>query len=212
MRELGELFENNCRWAAKKTECDPEFFKRLAKGQSPRFLWIGCSDSRMPANEILGLEPGEVFVHRNVANLCPHSDFNCLSVLQYAVDYLKVEHVIICGHYGCGGVQAAMQQAQFGLVDNWLRHIRDVFAQKEEELRELNDDQRCDRLVELNVLQQAMNVCTTTIVQNAWKNGRKLFVHGWVYDLKSGLLKDLGFCVGSLSEVEGYYHTLSPAE
>lgn len=209
MKELNELFENNRVWAEKKRSQDSTFFKKTSEKQSPKYLWIGCADSRIPANEILGLGPGELFVHRNVANLFPHTDFNCLSVLQYAVDYLSVEHVIVCGHYGCGGVACAMEKEQFGLVDNWLMYLRDIYSREKDELDQLSDSkEKYDRLVELNVLHQVMNICHTSIVQNTWAKGRKLAVHGWVYDLQTGLLKDLECCVSSLEEVEETYHTL----
>lgn len=178
----------------------------MAEAQDPSYLWIGCSDSRVPANEIVGLEPGELFVHRNVANLCPHTDFNCLSVLEYAVDLLKVQHIIVCGHYGCSGVKAAMEDHRLGLVDNWLRHIRDVYARFKEELDRIVDPgERYNRLVELNVMQQVLNVCHTTIVQGAWTRGQPLWVHGWVYDMATGGLKDLDYCVSSINQVESVY-------
>lgn len=209
MRQLKKLFENNQNWAQSQKDKDPEIFLKLSRKQAPHYLWIGCSDSRIPANEILGLEPGELVVHRNVANLFPHTDFNCLSVLQFAVDYLDVDHVIVCGHYGCGGVAAAMENAQFGLVDNWLRYIRDVYSREKEQLENIIDvDLRYKRLVELNVIYQVLNVCHTTIVQNAWEKGRPLSVHGWVYDMSTGLLKDLKCCVSSLDQIEDTYHTL----
>lgn len=209
MRQLKKLFENNQNWAQSQKDKDPEIFLKLSRKQAPHYLWIGCSDSRIPANEILGLEPGELVVHRNVANLFPHTDFNCLSVLQFAVDYLDVDHVIVCGHYGCGGVAAAMENAQFGLVDNWLRYIRDVYSREKEQLENIIDvDLRYKRLVELNVIYQVLNVCHTTIVQNAWEKGRPLSVHGWVYDMSTGLLKDLKCCVSSLGQIEDTYHTL----
>lgn len=208
MRELQDLFNNNRLWVEKKTTEDPDTFIRQSARQTPKYLWIGCSDSRIPANEILGLEPGEVFVHRNVANLCPHTDFNFLSVLQYGVDYLNIEHVIVCGHYRCGGVAAAMENAQFGLVDNWLRYIRDVYSREKEELESIADiPLRYDRLAELNVLHQVMNVCHTTIVQNAWANRKKLTVHGWIYDLSTGLLKDLNCCISALNQIDDAYRT-----
>lgn len=209
MKQLQHLFENNRIWAEKKIKKDPQVFSRLSEKQAPKYLWIGCSDSRIPANEILGLEPGEVFVHRNVGNLFPHTDFNCLSVLQYGIDYLHVEHVIVCGHYRCGGVAAAMENAQFGLVDNWLRNIRDIYSREKEELDGINDKElKTNRLVELNVLYQVMNVCHTTIVQNAWANNKKLSIHGWTYDLSTGLLKDLNCCISSLNQIEDTYRTL----
>jgi len=197
MRLLRHLFESNRAWARRITERDPSFFKALAEQQNPKHLWIGCADSRVPANEIVGLDPGELFVHRNVANVVVHTDLNCLSVLQYAVDVLKVEHVIVCGHYGCGGVQAAMQDARFGLVDNWLRHIQDVMKK--------HGARDADRLCELNVIEQALNVCQTTIVQDAWARGARLAVHGWVYALADGLLRDLGFCASAPGEVQPAY-------
>jgi len=209
MKALQKLFENNKAWAENKLKNDPKTFQNLAEGQTPKYLWIGCSDSRIPANEVLGLAPGEVFVHRNVANLCPHTDFNFLSVLQYGIDYLNIEHVIVCGHYRCGGVAAAMENAQFGLVDNWLRNIRDVYSREKEQLDAIDDKaMRNDRLVELNVLHQVMNVCHTTIVQNAWANKKNLYVHGWIYDVSTGLLKDLNCCISSLDQVEDTYRTL----
>jgi carbonic anhydrase len=209
MRELQKLFINNKNWAQAQKEKDPQIFLRLSKKQAPKYLWIGCSDSRIPANEILGLEPGELVVHRNVANLVPHTDFNCLSVLQFAIDYLSIDHIIVCGHYGCGGVAAAMETAQFGLVDNWLRHIRDIYSQEKDQLDDIPDtDLKYMRLVELNVLYQVLNVCHTTIVQNAWAKGRKLSVHGWVYDISTGLLNDLKCCISSLNQIEDTYHTL----
>ena len=205
MRELPELFASNQAWAAKRTADDPEFFSRLAEQQAPRFLWIGCSDSRVPANEIVGRQPGEVFVHRNVANLVIHTDLNCLSVLQFAVDVLHVEHVIVCGHYGCGGIRAAWQSTPLGLIDNWLRHVQNVADRYRSRLAWLPDDTALDRLCELNVLEQAANVCRTTIVQGAWERGQQLAVHGWVYDLRDGLLRDLGFCVRDPSELTAGY-------
>lgn len=209
MRKLQELFENNRLWAEKKRLSDPQVFHKLVEKQTPRYLWIGCSDSRIPANEILGLEPGELFVHRNVANLFPHTDFNCLSVLEYAVDTLSIEHVIVCGHYGCGGVAAAMEKAQYGLADNWLRHIRDVYSSEKEQLEVISDHkERYHRLVELNVMYQVMNVCHTTIVQNAWNQGKSLCIHGWVYDLSTGLLHDLDCCISSIDQIEESYRTL----
>ena len=209
MKELRQLFENNRAWAKNKLKKNAQTFLDLSEKQTPKYLWIGCSDSRIPANEILGLEPGELFVHRNVANLFPHTDFNCLSVLQYGVDYLNIEHVIVCGHYQCGGVAAAMGSAQFGLVDNWLRNIRDVYAREKEELDQIPDmNLKYNRLVELNVLYQVMNVCHTTIVQNAWANKKKLHIHGWVYDVSTGLLKDLNCCISSLDQIDQAYRTL----
>ena len=203
MNKLPDLFANNRRWATRTEASHPGFFSELAAQQAPGYLWIGCSDSRVPANEIVGLAPGELFVHRNVANLVLHNDFSCLSVLQYAIDVLKVEHVIVCGHYGCGGVTAVWQQRSLGLVDNWLQPIRDVAHLYREPLQQLaNDDARMDRLCELNVLVQARRVCRTTIVQQAWDSGHNLTVHAWVYRLNDGLLRDLGFCATDYSSAE----------
>src|SRR5215470_8906433 len=189
---LSHLLDNNRRWAQQVTARDPQFFRSLVAQQSPRYLWIGCADSRVPANEIVGLAPGELFVHRNVANVVVHTDLNCLSVLQYSVDVLKVEHVIVCGHYGCGGVAAAAQGAPLGLIDNWLRHIQDVADRHRAALDAIADSgARLDRLCELNVIEQAANVVRTTIVQEAWRRGQPLAVHGWIYALRDGLLRDL---------------------
>lgn len=210
MKELKNLFDKNQLWVEEKLAENPEFFSKMATHQSPKYFWIGCSDSRIPANEVIKLEPGEVFVHRNVANLFPHTDINCLSVLQYAVDYLDIEHVIVCGHYGCGGVAAAMESEQLGLVDNWLRNIRDIYSHEKQLLDSIEDKQeRYDKLVELNVIYQVMNVCHTTIVQNAWANKRKLSVHGWVYDVSTGKLRDLNCCISTLEQVDETYRTLS---
>ncbi len=189
---------NNRAWADSVKAEDPEFFDKLAAQQSPEYLWIGCSDSRVPANQIVGLMPGEVFVHRNVANMVVHTDFNCLTVLQYAVDVLKVKHVLVVGHYGCGGVRAAYENADNGMIDNWLRNIKDVHHRCSAELNALPDDEtRIDRLVELNVREQVAHVVGTTIAQNAWARGQNLAVHGWVYSLRDGLLKDLGCTIDS---------------
>lgn len=206
MEDLKKLFQNNKNWIHQKTSQDPRYFKELAKDQDPEYLWIGCADSRVPANEIVGLDAGELFVHRNVANIFPHTDFNCLSVLEFAVNIVKVKHVIVCGHYGCGGVKAAMEDHHLGLVDNWLRNIRDVYARYKEELEGItNEKARYNRLVELNVLQQVLNVCHTTIVQEAWFRKQPLMVHGWVYDMESGLLKDLNYCLSNIDHVESIY-------
>jgi carbonic anhydrase len=192
MNSLSRLFDSNRRWARRSTDADPEFFTKLLHQQSPDFLWIGCADSRVPANEIVGLPPGELFVHRNVANVVVHSDLNCLSVLQYAVDVLDVEHVIVCGHYGCGGVQAALRNSRLGLIDNWLRHVQDVMKKHHLRLAEMPDEaQRLRRLCELNVIEQVLNVGQTTIVQSAWDRGRSVEIHGWIYDVADGLLNDL---------------------
>lgn len=203
MNTLPRLFENNARWASSRREANPDFFSKLASQQSPDYLWIGCSDSRVPANEIVGLLPGELFVHRNVANQVIHTDMNALSVLQYAVDLLTIRHVIVCGHYGCGGIQAAMDDKAHGLVDNWLRHIRDIYQRNQAELEAIPvGSQRVRRLCELNVVEQVVNVGNTTIIQDAWERGQQTTVHGWVYDLSDGLLKDLDVCVTSRNELE----------
>ena len=196
MKDLHRLLDQNRAWAEDIKASDPDFFQNLAKQQTPRFLWIGCADSRVPSTQLAGLKPGEMFVHRNVANLVVHTDFNCLSVMQYAVDVLKVEHIIVCGHDGCGGVKAAMGNLQFGLIDNWLRHVQDVVHEHEEELAKIEDDnKRLDRLCELNVIEQVRNVGRTTIVQSAWERGQELVVHGWIYGLQDGLLRDLGVSI-----------------
>jgi len=206
MRELKKLFQNNEKWVQDKLSQDPDFFHRLSLDQNPDYLWIGCSDSRVPANEVVQLNPGELFVHRNVANIFPHTDFNCLSVLEFAVNILQVKHVIICGHYGCGGVKAAMQEHHLGLVDNWLRHIRDVYAYHKDELEAIEEEsKRYDRLVELNVIRQVLNVCHTTIIQEAWQRGQSVCVHGWVYDLRSGRLKDLDCCISEIEQLDAVY-------
>jgi carbonic anhydrase len=194
-RDLNALFDNNRRWAAARVDSDPQFFQRLLAQQAPAYLWIGCADSRVPANEIVGLLPGELFVHRNVANVVVHTDLNCLSVLQYAVDVLRVRHIIVCGHYGCGGVRAAYERGKFGLIDNWLRHVQDVRDKHDHLLKGGDVAADVDRLCELNVLEQADNVCETTIVQDAWGRGQELTVHGVIYRLSDGLLRDLGFSV-----------------
>ena len=199
---LEDLVANNRRWAEEAVRNDPDYFRRLIVQQAPKYLWIGCSDSRVPANQIMGLSPGEVFVHRNVANLVVHTDLNCLSVLQYAVEVLKVEHVIVCGHYGCGGIAAASRGVPLGLIDNWLRHIQDVADRWEAALVSATDDSlRAERLCELNVLEQAHNVCRTTIVQDAWKRGQALTVNAWIYRLADGLVQELGFSVSENSQV-----------
>ena len=198
MADLSELFANNRAWAAAMVASDPRFFERLVDAQTPEYLWIGCSDSRVPANEIVGLPPGEVFVHRNVANVVVHTDLNCLSVLQFAVDILRVKHVIVCGHYGCGGVKASLEGARHGLVDNWLRHVMDVNEKHAEEIESLPAERRLDRLCELNVIEQAMNICQTTIVEDVWARGQELTVHGVIYSLEDGLLRDLSVSATSL--------------
>ncbi len=193
---LPDIFSNNRRWSDGVKRKDPGFFDRLARQQAPRFLWIGCADSRVPANEIVGLLPGELFVHRNVANVVVHSDLNCLSVLQYAVEVLRVEHVIVCGHYGCSGVEAAWKRTALGLIDNWLRHVQDVADRHRHVFtRAMSATQAMDRLAELNVIDQVANVCRTTIALDAWKRGQSLAVHGLIYSLQDGLLRDLGLSV-----------------
>jgi carbonic anhydrase len=205
-RHLIALFDNNRRWASQRTAEDPRFFSRLLDQQTPEYLWIGCSDSRVPANEIVGLLPGELFVHRNVANVVAHADLNCLSVLQFAVDVLRVKHVIVCGHYGCGGVRAACEGAKLGLIDNWLRHVEDVRRKHASVLQPIDVAPAIlDRLCELNVVEQAANVCGTTIVQDAWARGQALAVHALIYRLNDGLLRDLGFTVSSADELATSY-------
>jgi carbonic anhydrase len=205
-RDLGDLFARNRAWAAAVQQRESDFFQRLAKQQNPRYFWIGCSDSRVPANEIVGLLPGEMFVHRNVANIVVHTDLNCLSVLQYAVDVLEVDHVMVVGHYGCGGVRAAWDGRPLGLIENWLRHVQDVAATHADELRGLADTSALyDRLCELNVVEQAVHVCRTTIVQDAWRRGRDVTVHTWVYGLRDGLLRDLGFAAAAPEQVAEHY-------
>ena len=196
MKDLKRILDQNRAWAESIKASDPEFFPTLAKQQSPRFLWIGCADSRVPATQLAGMLPGEMFVHRNVANVVDHTDFNCLSVMQYAVDVLKVEQIIVCGHHGCGGVKAAMDNLQLGLIDNWLRHVQDVLHQHQELLADIEDEEkRLDRLCELNVINQVLNVGRTTILQSAWQRGQEVVVHGWIYGLQDGLLRDLGVSI-----------------
>ncbi|MCU0792214.1 MAG: carbonate dehydratase [Opitutaceae bacterium] len=206
MESLARLFSQNRDWAAAISLRDPEFFPKLSRQQNPEYLWIGCSDSRVPANEIIGLLPGEVFVHRNIANVVCHTDLNCLSVLQYAVDVLKVKHVMVVGHYGCGGVRAALRCDRVGLADNWLRHIQDVRSRHEACIHSLQgEDTRANRLCELNVIEQVSNVCQTTIVRDAWERGQDLTVHGWIYGLKDGLIRDLGFTASSAAQADTAY-------
>jgi carbonic anhydrase len=191
-----KMLENNKKWVTSKLEKDPDYFLKLSKGQQPPVLWIGCSDSRVPANEIIGAEPGEVFVHRNIANMVVHSDMNLLSVLDYAVNVLKVKHIIVCGHYGCGGVQAAMTNKHIGLIDNWIRHIKDVYRFHSSELNSIVDEtERFNRFVELNVVEQVLDLAKTSIVQGAWEKNQDLHVHGWVYDVADGLINDLGISI-----------------
>jgi len=207
MRKLPELFAGNRKWAGSVEQTTPGFFARLSAQQNPKYLWVGCSDSRVPANVVIGLDPGEIFVHRNVANVVVHTDFNFLSVLQYAVDVLKVEHVIVCGHYGCGGVRAALDSAPRGLIENWLRHIKDVYARHGDQFADqsLTFDEKVDLLCELNVMAQVANVCYTTVVQAAWARQQPLTIHGWIYGLSNGLLKDLDLCVESLDQLPPIY-------
>ncbi len=207
MRSLDHLFASNKAWAARIRQQDPDFFLKLSQQQSPSYLWIGCSDSRVPANEIVGLLPGELFVHRNVANLVVHTDLNCLSVLQFAVDVLKVGHVIVCGHYGCSGVGAALRRDRIGLSDNWLRHVQDVREKHETSLARVGADPAiADRLCELNVIEQVANVCQTSIARDAWERGQELVVHGWVYGLQDGHLRDLNVTVSDFREAQQVYH------
>jgi carbonic anhydrase len=206
MKHLPELFENNRAWARRIVQQDPEFFAKLSKQQSPEYLWIGCSDSRVPANDIVGLLPGELFVHRNVANLVVHTDLNCLSVMEFAVDLLKVRHIIVCGHYGCSGVRAALNRERLGLSDNWLRHVEDVREKHRASLQaEPLEAKAVDRLCELNVIEQVANVCQTTIARDAWERGQELTIHGWIYGLGDGMLRDLGITVTGSREARAAY-------
>jgi len=191
LKTLKHLFDNNLAWANSIKEKDPDFFTRLSKQQAPEYLWIGCSDSRVPANQITNLQSGEVFVHRNIANVVVHTDLNCLSVIQFAVEILKVKHIIICGHYGCSGIKAALENQEHGLIDNWLRHIKDVIRLHAEKFEGLEHEDKLNLLCELNVKEQVRNICNTTIVENAWKQGKDLSIHGWIYSIKNGILKDL---------------------
>jgi carbonic anhydrase len=202
MRVLGHLFDNNKRWANGLKEADPEFFKKLSKQQTPKYLWIGCSDSRVPANQIVDLLPGEIFVHRNIANLVVHTDLNCLSVIQYAIEVLKVKHIIVCGHYGCGGIKAALDNRDHGLIDNWLRNIKDVYRYHQATIDAHQSERaKSDALCEFNVIEQVANICHTTIVQSAWKTGQEVAVHGWIYNIEDGILKDLDVCITSMEEI-----------
>ena len=206
MSSLSHLFASNRAWSERIRASDPEFFPRLSRQQRPRYLWIGCADSRVPANEIVDLAPGELFVHRNLANVVVHSDLNCLSVMQFAVEVLRVEHIIVCGHYGCSGVSVALQNPRVGLADNWLRHVQDVHAKHDARVAEMPGlPQRIDRLCELNVIEQVANVCQTSIVLDAWERGQDLTVHGWVYGLKDGLVRDLGTTVTNPGEAPDAY-------
>ncbi len=203
MSDLNHLLANNREWSESIRAKEPDFFTKLQGVQSPEYLWIGCSDSRVPANQITGLLPGEIFVHRNVANVVVHTDLNCLSVMQFAVEVLKVRHILVVGHYGCGGVLAALTNRRLGLIDNWLRHIQDVRNKHAELLESFDEEERHDRLCELNVIEQVSNVCATTIVQHAWESGQDLTVHGWVYRLENGIIRDLNVSAASLGELSG---------
>ena len=206
MRRLQHLFDKNKQWASSISEQEPDFFEQLSQQQAPEYLWIGCSDSRVPANQITGLLPGEMFVHRNVANQVIHTDLNCLSVMQYAVDYLKVKHIIVCGHYSCGGVHEATRNSKLGMIDNWLRHVQDVKRKHQEIIDTITDEsERTNRMCEFNVVEQVVNVCQTTVVQDAWARGQDLSVHSWIYGLKDGLLRDLGMCVTNPDELGTLY-------
>jgi len=207
MEKLTNLFENNKAWSDSIRREDPDFFKKLSGQQSPRYLWIGCSDSRVPANEIVGLLPGELFVHRNIANLVVHTDLNCLSVMQFAVDILKVRHIIVCGHYGCSGVGAALRRERIGLSDNWLRHLEDVRLKHEKRLAGDGGAESVDRFCELNVIEQVANVCHTTIARDAWERGQELSVHGWAYGLKDGLVRDLQSTVSKFQDASDVYES-----
>jgi carbonic anhydrase len=206
MGSLTNLIERNRAWAEKITAREPDFFQKLSGQQSPEYFWIGCSDSRVPANEIVDLSPGEMFVHRNVANLVAHTDLNCLSAMQFAVEVLKVRHIIVCGHYGCGGVKAALENQKLGLIDNWLRHVQDVMQKHAALLAEISEESdRLDKLCELNIIEQVYNVCRTTIVQSAWERGQELIVHGWVYALSDGLVRDLNIHIANQKEMGAVY-------
>ena len=206
MYDITELLSKNQAWAATMTAQDPEFFSRLAAQQAPGYLWIGCADSRVPATQLVDLPPGEMFVHRNVANVVVHSDLNCLAVLNFAIDVLRVRHIIVCGHYGCGGVDAALNNRQIGLIDNWLRHVQDVRNKHVKLLDECRDDaHRLKRMCELNVIEQVVNVCHTTFVQVAWENGQSIAVHGWVYDVSDGILNDVGITINGANELDAQY-------
>lgn len=211
MHDLQELIDNNARWADAITKRDPEFFVKLARQQTPEFLWIGCSDARVPANEIVGMLPGDLFVHRNVANVVLHTDLNCLSVIQYAVDVLKVKHILVTGHYGCGGVRAAMQNRQLGLIDGWLRSIRDLYYEKRDELAAFEGEAKVDRMCELNVIQQVANVGHTSIIQNAWHRGQRLSIHGCIYGIKDGRWKSLDTTLSGFEQLPPQYR-LRPLE
>lgn len=203
MRVLKSLFDKNKLWAERMKKSDPDFFLNLSKQQKPEYLWIGCSDSRVPANQIVDMLPGEIFVHRNIANVVVHTDLNCLSVVQFAVEVLRVKHIIVCGHYGCGGVKAALENEDHGLIDNWLRNVKDVYRYHQNKIDSIRDEkEKINKLCELNVIEQVANVCNTTIVQGAWKYGQELDVHGWIYNIEDGILKDLKVCVTNNEELK----------
>lgn len=209
MQKLEHLFERNKNWSEKIKKSEPDFFFKLSEQQSPKYLWIGCADSRVPANQIVDLMPGEIFVHRNIANLVIHTDLNSLSVIQYAVEILKVKHIIVCGHYGCGGIQAAMQNNALGLIDNWLRQIKDIYSNYQTEIDAVEDEKnKLNLLCEKNVIEQVANLSHSTTVQNAWKNGQELALHGWIYSIKNGILKDLNVCTTSLDEISQIYRVV----
>lgn len=206
MDHLEDLFENNINWANDRKSEDPDFFRKLLHQQTPDYLWIGCSDSRVPANEIVGLPPGELFVHRNVANVVVHTDLNCLSVMQFAVEVLKIKHIIVCGHYGCGGVKAAVDNDRLGLTDNWIQHVKDVRGKHQEIISSISNDRvKQDKLCELNVIEQVLNVCNTTIVQDAWDRQQELSVRGWIYAINDGVLRDLDICIDNANEIKTVY-------
>jgi len=203
---IKKLLENNKNWVKQKQSADKNFFSKLAQSHAPEYLWIGCSDARVPANEITGTQPGEIFVHRNIANMVIHTDMNMLSVLSYAVEILKVKHIIVCGHYGCGGINAALSNKKYGLIDNWLRHIKDIYRMNSDALDNIQDKtQRANKLVELNVIQQVFDLCKTSIVQDAWKKSQFPYIHGWVYDVHDGLLKDLKVTINTNSHLKSVY-------
>jgi len=206
MPDIVELLERNKDWAKNQTELDPDFFKRLSEQQKPEYLWIGCSDSRVPANEIVGMAPGELFVHRNIANVVHHTDFNCLSVMQFAVEVLQVKHIIVCGHYGCGGIRAALSHDEFGFVDNWLRTIKEIYIKYQTELEMLDDEVRVRRLCELNVIEQAVNLAKTKCLQRAWDKGQDLKIHGWIYDVADGIIHDLDVDMRCRDNVPEIFH------
>lgn len=206
MHKLKQLFDNNIEWARKIKNNDPEFFKKLSEQQNPKYMWIGCSDSRVPANEIVNLMPGELFVHRNIANVVVHTDLNCLSVIQFAVDVLKVNHIIVCGHFGCSGIRAALDSSRLGLCDNWIRHVKDVHEKHHDFLEAIqNENMKINKLCCLNVIEQVLNVCETTIVQDAWERRQELSIHGWIYGIDNGLLDDLNVCISNAGEVATTY-------